>query len=289
MPGLHMNADLAIGRRDEATKAIKRKFAEVASEKPYYNELVEEVLQEDFSSDGPALREALLQRFAVAEEKKADPAQEKSFKGVIVDGVRSLSAASFAFEGAVSKLSDDSSLLSSLDQGLAVHLRRIDQPLRREARVMIDLGGRALGFGDECGSALLGFDQLRGGAMLAFGEHLGAALLRLGGDAAGFLVRRAKDRGALGPERARERGFVERGVGGPALRVGQLLLELSDPVLQVAHLTGHRFEVESNLLGVNTTFSLCREVRPDNFGRRLTRGGENSAFVHSLKTTTSGP
>jgi hypothetical protein len=125
MPGLHIDADLAIGKRDEAMRIIKRKFAEVASERPFYGELVEEVLLEDFSSDAPALREALLQRFAVAEEKKAGPAQEKSFKGAIVDGVRSLSAASFALEEAASKLSDDSNLLVSLDQGLGVRLRRM--------------------------------------------------------------------------------------------------------------------------------------------------------------------
>jgi hypothetical protein len=125
MPSLHMDADLAIGRRDEAMRLVKRKFAEVASERPFYTELVEEVLLEDFSSDAPALREALLRRFAVTEEKKAESAKEKSFKGVIIDGVRVLSAATFALEEAVSKLSDDSALLASLDQGLGVRLKRM--------------------------------------------------------------------------------------------------------------------------------------------------------------------
>jgi hypothetical protein len=125
MPGLQMDADLAIGRRDEAIRLIKRKFAEVASERPFYLELVEEVMLEDYSSDAPALREALLGKFAVAEEKKADVAQEKSFKGSIVDGVRSLSAASFALEEAAAKLTDNSNLLASLDQGLGARLRRM--------------------------------------------------------------------------------------------------------------------------------------------------------------------
>jgi len=125
MPGLHIDADMAIGRRDEAMRLIKRKFAELASERPFYNELVEEVLLEDFSSDGPNLREELLKRFAVAEEKKADKAQEKSYKGLIIEGVRALSAASFALEESVGKLVDDSALLASLDQGLGARLKRM--------------------------------------------------------------------------------------------------------------------------------------------------------------------
>jgi hypothetical protein len=129
IPGLHMDADLAIGRHDEAMRLIKRKFAEVASERPFYTELVEEVLLEDYSSDGPALREALLKRFAVAEEKKAESVKEKSYKGVIIEAVRVLSAATFSLEEAVSKLSDDSTLLQSLDQGLGARLKRMIRKL----------------------------------------------------------------------------------------------------------------------------------------------------------------
>lgn len=125
MPGLPIDADMAIGRRDEAMRIIKRKFVELASERPFYPELVEELLLEDFSSDGPSLREELLRRFAIAEEKKADEAKAKSFKGMLVDGVRTLSAASFALENSVSKLQENSALLASLDQGLGARLRRM--------------------------------------------------------------------------------------------------------------------------------------------------------------------
>jgi hypothetical protein len=125
MPGLQMDADLAIGRRDEAMRIIKHKFAEVASEKSFYSELVEEVLQEDFSSDGPTLREALLRKLAPAEEKKSENGPEKSFKGLIVDGVRTLSSASFTLEEAVAKLQENSNLLASFDQGFGARLKRM--------------------------------------------------------------------------------------------------------------------------------------------------------------------
>jgi hypothetical protein len=125
MPGLLIDADLAIGRRDEAMRLVKRKFSEVASEKTFYPELVEEILLEDFSSDGPALREALLKKLAPLPEKKAEGAQEKSYKALIVDGVRSLSSAAFSLEEALAKLQENSNLLASLEQGLGAKLRRM--------------------------------------------------------------------------------------------------------------------------------------------------------------------
>jgi hypothetical protein len=129
MPGLPIDADLAIGRRDEAIKLIKRKFAEVASERPFYPELVEEVILEDFSSDGPFLREELLRKFAVAAEAKAAEAQSKSFKGLLIEGIRVLSAGSFALEESIAKLQENSALLSSFDQGLGARLKRMIRKL----------------------------------------------------------------------------------------------------------------------------------------------------------------
>jgi hypothetical protein len=129
MPGLPIDADLAIGNREEAIRLVKRKFAEVASERPFYPELVEEVLLEDFSSDGPFLREELLRRFAPPAEKKSGETQAKSFRGVLIEGIRGLSAASFSLEEAVSKLAEDSLLLSSFDQGLAARLKRMVRKL----------------------------------------------------------------------------------------------------------------------------------------------------------------
>jgi len=125
MPGLPIDADMAIGRRDEALRLIKHKFAEVASEQPFYPELAEEILQEDFSSDGPKLREALLRKLVPAEAKKSENVQEKSYKSLIVEGVRALSSASFAIEEAVSKLQENSAILASADQGFGAKLRRM--------------------------------------------------------------------------------------------------------------------------------------------------------------------
>jgi hypothetical protein len=120
-----LSADLAIGRRDEAMRLIKKKFAEVSGELPFYPELVEEVLNEDWSSDGSALRDELLKRFAIVEEKKSVEAKEKSYRGILMDCARALAGSAWSIEAAAGKLGEDSALLASMDQGLGARLRRM--------------------------------------------------------------------------------------------------------------------------------------------------------------------
>ncbi len=125
MPGLAIDATMAITHREEVLKTVRRKFAEVASERPFYPELAEEILMEDYSSDGPRLRDELLKRIEIKEEKKVERDKEKSFRSILIDGARSLAAAAFPLEDALAKLEDNSVLLESRDQGLGARLRRM--------------------------------------------------------------------------------------------------------------------------------------------------------------------
>src|ERR1019366_9350976 len=168
---------------------------------------------------------------------------------------------------------------------LAVHLARVDETLRREARVVVDLVRGVLGLGDDLRGSFLGFDQVGRTALLALGEELGTAFLGFGGDARGLFVRHAQYRRALGSERARQGRLVEGRIRGAALGLGELGLQFVDPGLHVGHFTGHGLEVQPYFLGVDSTLSNGREVDSGYLGRRLARGGEDSAFVHSLKTT----
>src|SRR5664280_2153816 len=183
-------------------------------------------------------------------------------------------------------LDNGPALLSrAVHECLAVHLARVDEALRREARVMVDLVRRVLGFGDDLRGSFLRFDQVARAALLTFGEELGTTFLGLGGDACGLFVRHSQYRRTLGPQRARQRRLVKSRIGDAALRLGELGLELMDPGLHVGHFTGTGLEVQPYLLGVDATLANGGEVGSGYLGRGLTRGGEDSAFVHSFKTT----
>lgn len=125
MPGLEIDADLGMKRREEALRKIRAKFSEVASDRPFFPELVAEILDEDCAPDGESRREELLRRLAVAEEKKAVKVQAKSYKGVLVEGIRILAGAGTQLEDCVVKLSANSAVIQTADRGFMVQLRKM--------------------------------------------------------------------------------------------------------------------------------------------------------------------
>ncbi len=112
-------------KKDDSLRQIKRKFADGMSDRPFYPELVEEVLKEDYSGEGPALREDLQKRLAVAEEKRQEEKNEVSFKTILMDGLRSLGMLSFTLDDALRKLDENSSLMESAKNGFWDKVRRL--------------------------------------------------------------------------------------------------------------------------------------------------------------------
>lgn len=123
MVGLTLEAESVIAHRDEALRAIKRKQAEMTVELPFYPELVEEILLEDYSSDGPSLREAVIKKLAVQQEVKTEKQKEKSFKVVILDGVRAIASASYSIEDSLEKLGENSTILQSRNTSFFAKLK----------------------------------------------------------------------------------------------------------------------------------------------------------------------
>ncbi|MDR2535836.1 MAG: hypothetical protein LBD29_07385 [Treponema sp.] len=64
---------------------VKKRFTAVLPTKPFYAELAEETINEDYSAEGPQLREKVLKSLAVAEEK---PKTFVSNRTLLVDGVQ---------------------------------------------------------------------------------------------------------------------------------------------------------------------------------------------------------
>ncbi len=129
MPGLAIDAEFETKHREEALRKVKSKFAEVAGDRPYYPELVSEILDEDCAPDGESRRAELLRKLAVTEEKKTTKAQSKSYKTIIIDGIRILAGAGTQLEDCVLKLSSNSAIIQSVERGLVVQLRKMIRKL----------------------------------------------------------------------------------------------------------------------------------------------------------------
>jgi hypothetical protein len=81
--------------------------------KPFYPDLVEELLKEDNSKEGPALRENVLKSLQIPDSKPKVDTPPVSFKTILVEGLLSISSAAAAFAEIIPKLDENENLLEN--------------------------------------------------------------------------------------------------------------------------------------------------------------------------------
>ncbi|MDR2535837.1 MAG: hypothetical protein LBD29_07390 [Treponema sp.] len=101
------------GNKPSSVADIKKKFVAAKTRKPFYSELAEEVYKEDYSPDGPALREKILRSLgnvAVSEKTKPAVKQEPSIKSILIEGIQALGSVSSTLT-AIGEKFDENELL----------------------------------------------------------------------------------------------------------------------------------------------------------------------------------
>ena len=111
----------------EASNAaqIRRKFAQTKKGVPFYPDLAEELIREDYSSEGPALRQEILQKLQVEEAKPKVVKAQISFKSILVEGIQVLGGTSNTFTDVGNKLDENHALLEKLKEGFFQKLKKI--------------------------------------------------------------------------------------------------------------------------------------------------------------------
>jgi hypothetical protein len=92
---------------------VKKKFAQACPGRPFYAEMAEAVLKEDYSKAGPALREEVLKALKVAENKSKSVVVEVSYKTILLEGIQSLGSTATAFADILLKLEENQALLDN--------------------------------------------------------------------------------------------------------------------------------------------------------------------------------
>lgn len=123
MSFLKFDSATVITHKDDTIRQVKRKFAETMSNRPFYPELVDEVLKEDYSGEGPGLKEALLARLALKEDKPKEEKRSVSFKSTLMEGIRVLGSLNFTLDDALRKMDENSALLQSQKKGFLEKVR----------------------------------------------------------------------------------------------------------------------------------------------------------------------
>jgi hypothetical protein len=117
-----INAALPEGETP-ASAQIKKKFPVLMPGASYYPDLIEEILKEDYSSEGKELRETVLKSLAAAEEKEEETASA-SLKQYLIEGIQAVGAVSNVLADVALKLDENSALLAHRKVGLMQRIKR---------------------------------------------------------------------------------------------------------------------------------------------------------------------
>jgi hypothetical protein len=103
---------------EEATLPnIKKNFAAAKIKAPFYPDLVEEVIKEDYSQDSKRLHETTLRRLAPDEENNKPKKAPISFRPILMDGLNVIGASAQNLAEMLQKLDENSSLLKNQNNG----------------------------------------------------------------------------------------------------------------------------------------------------------------------------
>ena len=104
---------------------IKKKMNAAMPGVPFYQEFVEEVIKEDFSKDGPLLREAVLKSLVVAEEKPKTVKPKVSYKVLLLDGIQAIGSAATVMSEIAQKLDENEAVLADRKKSFWEKVRQL--------------------------------------------------------------------------------------------------------------------------------------------------------------------
>ncbi|MCD1655394.1 hypothetical protein K7J14_11880 [Treponema zuelzerae] len=116
MPGAVINPASLSNGTSAALKEIKKSFAVNMKDQPFYTELIEEILKEEYSPEHAVLQQELLARLAISKQNQTKTASAESLKPVLLDGIRTLGSVSPQLDEIVAKLAENNHLLANIEK-----------------------------------------------------------------------------------------------------------------------------------------------------------------------------
>jgi proteasome assembly chaperone (PAC2) family protein len=92
---------------------IRKKFGSLMAGRPFYPDLVNEILQEDYSGDGGKLRELVLKKLAVPDTKAKIAKPQVSFKAILIEGLFAIGGAGSTLAEIVPKVAENAEVLEN--------------------------------------------------------------------------------------------------------------------------------------------------------------------------------
>jgi hypothetical protein len=105
--------------------AIKKKFAQANPGQPFYPDLAEELIREDYTKEGPALREKVLKSIQVAEAKPKAAKAQVSFKTVLLEGILIIGSTGQTLADIAVKMDENHAVIQNKKRGFWQKLKKV--------------------------------------------------------------------------------------------------------------------------------------------------------------------
>jgi hypothetical protein len=122
---LSINFDNAYARKTEILTLIKKNFHSAMPGVLFYPELIEELIKELDTKDGPPLRAVVLKSLEVPENKVIKKQEVVSYKPYLIDGLRSLGGSAMSLAEILRKFNDNNEMFSHVKKTFGQRLREI--------------------------------------------------------------------------------------------------------------------------------------------------------------------
>ncbi|MDR1143502.1 MAG: hypothetical protein LBK77_04675 [Spirochaetaceae bacterium] len=135
---LELRQNITASMNDASVEAVRKKFSAAMPGKPFYPDLIEELIREDFSPGGEQLRSAVLQQLAVPENKPRVVKKEVSVKTSLLEGLTVISSTTAALGDIIPRLDENNMVFQNRRQTFGEKLRELfRQMLNREPAPVI--------------------------------------------------------------------------------------------------------------------------------------------------------
>ncbi|MDR0320645.1 MAG: hypothetical protein LBI28_04010 [Treponema sp.] len=111
--GMRQSITQSMSASEATPENIKKKMPSAMPGSPFYRELIEEIIKEDYSENGTDLRDGVLNSLRVVETKQKAAKAAVNYKAILLDGIQVIGGASNSLAEISAKLADNQAVMDS--------------------------------------------------------------------------------------------------------------------------------------------------------------------------------
>jgi hypothetical protein len=104
---------------------VKKKMNAAMPGTVFYQEYIDEMIKEDYSKDGPAMREAILKALMLKEEKPKNTKSKVDYKSILLSGIVAIGSAATVMNEILQKIDGNEEVMADQKKGFWEKLRQI--------------------------------------------------------------------------------------------------------------------------------------------------------------------